>query len=944
MSDFDLLKTVQATDGWFAVVGIKGKSVRQKLVETREEVDQLVQYFVQNGYDAYFGLAKFTDGSSRQKHNVHALKAFWLDIDCGESKAEPDPDTGIPDGYIDQQAALQALRTFCKTTGLPKPTLVNSGRGVHVYWPLTEEVTREQWEPVAFKLRELCVEHKFYVDAAVFEVSRILRVPNTLNFKDEPPKPVEVLSVADPVDFGALLQILNVELNTQGEQPPKREMSALMQSMVSASVNKFSKIMRRSAKGDGCQQLLSCYQDRAELAEPRWFDALSVAKFCDDRDKAIHTLSEGYPGYNPAETEQKIQHIIGPHTCEKFAENNPGGCEGCPFKGKIKSPIVLGREIEEAESNEIVETDEDGEPEVHHIPEYPRPFFRGKNGGVYFLAEEESDPICVYEHDLYVVKRMRDPIVGDVVVMKLHLPRDGVQEFVVPNTHMAEPSELKKTLSKHGVLTTKKKFELLITYLMTAVKELQFKRKAEQMRLQFGWADNHSKFIVGDREITVDGTFHSPPSSVTSNIAKHLHPVGSFEKWKEVFSLYGAEGLEPHAFAAATAFGSPLLHCLGQNGAIINVIHNSSGTGKTTILHMCNSVWGHPEHLCGTWQDTLNAKILRLGVMNNLPFTIDEMTNTSPADFSTLVYNMSQGRGKDRVKAQANELRQNLTSWQNISLASSNASFYEKLGSHKDTPDGEMMRLLEYKIDYTTAIDPAYAKQMFDHQLKHNFGHAGLIYADYLVKNYEEVKNVCLATQARIDAKVSLTQRERFWSAVMAANITGLRIAKHLGLIDWDIKRIVAWATTDMLNSLREEVKPPVTDVAAIIGDYINRKMAHILVVNDQVDARSNMASLPVLEPRGELLIRYEPDTKRMYFAAKAFKNDCVTYQVNYKDTLSKLEANGVFIGAQNKRLSKGMKVTSPAVHCLIFDCTNSEFLDMDDFVRAETEDAGGES
>jgi hypothetical protein len=26
---------------------------------------------------------------------------------------------------------------------LPRPTLVNSGRGVHAYWPLTEAVTRE---------------------------------------------------------------------------------------------------------------------------------------------------------------------------------------------------------------------------------------------------------------------------------------------------------------------------------------------------------------------------------------------------------------------------------------------------------------------------------------------------------------------------------------------------------------------------------------------------------------------------------------------------------------------------------------------------------------------------------------------------------------------------------------------------------------------------------
>jgi hypothetical protein len=407
--------------------------------------------------------------------------------------------------------------------------------------------------------------------------------------------------------------------------------------------------------------------------------------------------------------------------------------------------------------------------------------------------------------------------------------------------------------------------------------------------------------------------------------------------------LYGSPGLEPHAFATLTAFGSPLFKFLGQNGAIINVIHPDSGTGKTTILHMCNSVYGDPARLCAMWDDTLNAKILRLGVMNNLPFTVDEMTNTVPADFSTLAYSMSQGRGKDRVKASANELRANLTSWQSISLCSSNASFYEKLSSLKNSPDGEMMRLIEYKIDYSGAIDVAYAKQMFDHQLKNNFGHAGDIYAKWLVENLEEAKNTVLGIQSKIDKELRLSQRERFWSAVVAANITGGLIAKNCGLLDWDMKAIYKWAT-QMIISLRADVKPPTSDVMSVIGDYINRHMQNILVVNDNVDRRTAMPTLPTLEPKGELLVRYEPDTKKMFLAAKPFKNDCVKYQVNYKDTLSQLEKKGIFLGTTNKRLSKGMKVVSPGVHCLIFDCASSEFISMDDLVTPESSHAGGES
>lgn len=945
MPSFDLLNAVQPSDGWFAVVGIKeGASVRQELVETREEADAVVQKFVQQERNVFFGVARYSTGVGRTKDNVKSLKAFWLDIDCGEAKAEVNPKTGKPNGYIDQATGINELKRFCKLTGLPKPILVNSGRGIHVYWALTEEITREEWERVAARLHQLCVTHNFYIDAQVFEVARILRVPGTFNFKDDPPAEVTVLAEAPPVALSDFKRCIAFTEPAPHIAPPKRELTALGKALQDNMKSNFAKIMRRSAKGNGCQQLLDSYQNQAELAEPRWFDALSVAKFCIDRDSAIHKMSSDHPDYDPAATEQKIRHVVGPHTCDVFERNNPGGCEGCPFKGKIKSPIVLGREIAAAEGDNyiFVEENEEGEEEEYAIPKYPEPYFRGANGGIYMMPKgDEEEPIFVYANDVYAVKRMRDPLVGDVVVIRIHMPQDGVRECVIPNIKTTEANELRKALSADGVVCGKKSFDLLTHMLIISIQNLQHKKKAEKMRTQFGWADNDTKFIIGDMEIGRDGIFHSPPSTITEAIAARLGPVGSLEKWKEVFNLYGRPGLEPHAFAALTAFGAPLLKFTGQRGMMINVIHPSSGTGKTTILHMCNSVYGSPDRLCAVKADTLNAKMMRLGIMNNLPFTIDEMTNMLPQDFSELGYSISQGRGKDRVKQSANELRVNLTSWATIGLCSSNASFVEKMSAFKNSPDGEMMRLLEYKIDYSDAIDPAYAKEMFDHQLLQNYGHAGPIYAQWLVNNLDEAKNTLFSIQNKIDRELKLTQRERFWSVGLAANIAGGLIAKSLGLIDWDIKRIYKYAT-DMVVSNREDVRLPVSDMPAVVGDYINRHIQNILVVNENVDKRSQMPSLPQLEPRGELLIRYEPDTKRMFLAAKPFKDDCVKFQVNYKETLKRLGAQGIFLETTVKRLSKGMKVLSPGVYCIVLDCANADFINVDGVVQAEIENVGG--
>jgi uncharacterized protein (DUF927 family) len=104
-----------------------------------------------------------------------------------------------------------------------------------------------------------------------------------------------------------------------------------------------------------------------------------------------------------------------------------------------------------------------------------------------------------------------------------------------------------------------------------------------------------------------------------------------------------------------------LLKFTGMSGAIINVIYPRSGSGKSTTLYMCNSVYGDPHKLASIWKDTFNAKMHRLGVLNNLPNTIDEITNTTPMEFSDLSYSISQGRGKNRMKASTNEERTNNT-------------------------------------------------------------------------------------------------------------------------------------------------------------------------------------------------------------------------------------------------------------------------------------------
>ena len=92
-----------------------------------------------------------------------------------------------------QADAAVALKQFVRATGLPLPTIVNSGGGLHVYWPLTEDVPAQDWVEHARKLKALCRTHNLGADPAITaDAARILRVPGTQNYKEPAPLSVQI--------------------------------------------------------------------------------------------------------------------------------------------------------------------------------------------------------------------------------------------------------------------------------------------------------------------------------------------------------------------------------------------------------------------------------------------------------------------------------------------------------------------------------------------------------------------------------------------------------------------------------------------------------------------------------------------------------------------------------------------------------------------------------
>ena len=911
------LESVLGDQGWIWVGGFKGKKdIPQKCFETFEEAYQLINKWKAEKRNIYFGCNRYKE-STRSQATVEYCKAFYLDIDCGPLKE-----------YKDQGEGAAALRQFCEELKLPIPTLVNSGNGIHAYWILENPISAKEWKPVARSLKALCGKHKFKADPAVTEdEGRILRLPDSFNYKTDPPKKCKVVCHSEPVNFFEFKSLIG---EVQGPLE-KREVDALTLALAGNKQSVFKNITT-------CAQINYIKENQEVIEYPLWRAGLSIAANCADSEEAVHDMSSESSKYNFNDTQDAVTNIKGPYRCDTFEGINPDGCKDCWHKGQITSPIQLGDKV-------LAETDKQngGALDKQKLPELPWPYIFAKSGGVYAQIEEE-EPKLVYEHSLYLDKRMIDPVDGEVAVIKHTLPLDGEKGLVISAQDVLSAEEAKKKLAHSGVIGNKKQMGEIINYIIRSFKHLQMTKKAEIMRSQFGWVDNDTKFILGKQELDGETILFSPPSSRVKELVGAIEAKGSLEEWKKIAAIYGEREMHVQAFGFFTGFGAPLLKFLNYKGGIINLVNNTSGTGKTTALKMAMSVWGDPNELVMIPKDTLATKIHRMGILNNLSVAMDEVTNMPGEQFSDLVFSITQGRGAGRMKASANEERINFTKWATIAITTSNSSMVDKLRATKKTPDGELMRFLEFDVPRESKMPKDYAQAMFDDALSENYGLAGTSYAQYILKNKEAVIEEIKRVQTHIDKKVGFTSRERFWSAIIACNIGGARIAKKLGLIpkEIDIGKVLRWVIEN-INAMRSEIQAPSADHAATIGEFINENRTSILVVNNDIDRRSMAEHLPILVPRSsKLCVRIEPDTRRMYVAAKHFKKYCADNQITLRDVLNSLKKDGVYLASLNKRIDKGMETVSPAVTCYEFDCSISGFINLDEYLEKMTDEDTG--
>lgn len=889
----EFYKTVLPSSGDYFAVTIERISpnegiTRQKKVNNLDELlDVIESNKNKKNYNTYYAVGGFGDKKklnksgkeidSRAADNCLYFKSFYLDLDCkGDDKS-----------YPDKRTAIEALRSFLETTKLPKPVLVDSGNGVHPYWPLDRDIERDEWVSTASIFKDLCAKHGFTNDPTVVaDAARIMRCPDTNNWNttDGHPRLSKLLTPLKTFSYDDIKQkILSAAKEVGVEEEPamsgyiRGELSEEVKSFIKSKYDDYETRFKNilALKDDGCAQInyLVANQDTAD--EPSWRAILTVAQACDDREKAIHFVSRKHPEYDYAATERKAQETKGPWRCETFESLEATRCKDCVHKGRITGPIELGRKLKQTQVHQAGPTVN----AVTALAEFPPeifPYIRGPNGGIYYQPPPEFDAktkkktlldaVLVYPYDIEIYNRLHSRNDGETIAINVHLPLDPVKDFYIPLHTINSIEKFKEVMSTRGVVVTNKHhWEHLMSYTNKWAAYLQSVKSLTVMREQLGWSEDGTSFLLGETEYFADGSEkYCPMSPATQNVTPYLKKKGTFAEWKRIFNLFNGAHYENHAVMALNGFATPLMRVANVHGVMLNGYGKDPGTGKTVAVKGALSIFGSPRDLMVT-KTTANARAQRLSMMNGIPYANDEQTNIPNEELSDAIYTLSLGSTKVRMNASSNSERANTLSFYTTAMTTSNSDFYEKLGDHRSDFQGEGARLIQLTFTAPPGLTYEIGKTLFDN-INENYGHAAEVFIKYLVTHADEVKERVLNNCMEFNKDFGGTSRDRYWINWGGAWLTGAQIAQELGLHDIDINRVYKHLISS-LQKILSNLEGTMLKAQDVLESFIYRNTSNMLVVDSTVSLKKTPGYIPARTPlnfRG-LVMRFEPDINRVY-------------------------------------------------------------------------------
>jgi hypothetical protein len=893
----------------------KGKDFSNHFARTFDEMLDKVEAVKARHHDVYIAMGTF-EGFSRQAKDCIYFSSLFIDLDVGANKP-----------YATKDLALEALDKFVTEQDLPPPNRVDSGNGIHAYWLFGEDIPAQEFLPYAKLWKKLCMKN-FTIDplATPANLAQVMRWADSTNYRYEPNSQTKFLD--DEVyeyDFSMFKEFL-------GE--PEAEVDDVLASVSKGldedtkqmlKLDNFAKtfetLAEKSINGSGCPQIANILINAATLEEPLWHAGLSIARFCDDGATAIHKMSEDHPEYNYEDTEEKASRFPAPRTCEWFIDNYPERCEGCQHRGKITTPIVLGKEFKAAPPPDKAESvrQESDTKTISAFPDFLFPFLKGENGGIYYQPPNKynkkgeavpQDPILILPHEFFPVRRMFSKHDGECLLMRLELPRDPIREILVPMKHVYALENFKSLMSSNGVFASAEKLPHLMNYIIKWGQYMQLTDKAEMMRMQMGWTEEPAdeiawptrSFVIGKREILTNGEIIDAPSSpFVRGIAKHLVPRGTYERWRESADYLDKPGFEMHAFTMLCGMASPYMTYTSTAGVTVCLL-GQSGSAKTGAMYAGLSMWGNPKDL-SVFEATDNGMVGRFLGLHNIPLGIDEISNKDAKILSQLVHKISHGKAKIRMQGSVNAEREHEMSASMTCIMTTNQSAYNKFELIKSSPDGEAARLIEFLIQKPELLKAeggaALGKHIFD-AFRVNYGHTGpMVIQEGLRLGDSYIEDNLALWDERFTKDFGDDGTYRFYQNLVSTACMSGTMAHEANIIKLDISRVYHETVREMITIRDKVVKVNRTDYPSVLSDFLHKNTNSLLVIKDGKVTK---------EPTNQIVARMVSDENLLQVSKTALKKYLAECQISSREFEFEMRQNGALIEDKKGRLTTGWK------------------------------------
>jgi hypothetical protein len=774
----------------------------------------------------------------KSQGGVVQLRSLFLDIDVKADK-----------GYASQRDALLALKEFRTAVGLPAPTLhVSSGTGgIHAYWVLSECLTREEWQPLANALAAAARQHGLKFDSqCTIDSARVLRVPGTRNTK---PGGTQVqilggvgdqLSVTDAhqilAPFKGLTHLGNTpaSLGIDGQAPTLAVLNAGANRELGAGVERESRPVILPTVAPDCAFFADAYATGGAAHDnPLWNLAVLATTFAEDGLAQAHALSKGHPDYDPAAVEalyaRKVKEretnpAIGWPSCQSISLTGCASCATCPHFSAGKSPLHFAKRANLPFSQQ--------DPDLPDRAGNGALYARGADGRIWVIDPEaepgEPDRFLVCEYPLTDGWLQDNP-------WTLHFAtRVGNRKATVQlATPELQGRDWTKLLAQQGVDIPLHHRTHLQGFLVAWINKLKSTPGGVVSTNPYGWVLDENQ-IVG---FSYGGVVHTPTgtrptASADPVIERQYRPKGDITPWKEAATMITDQGRPALEAILACAFGAPLMRFTGENGVIVSAYSKESGIGKSTAIKVAQSVWGDPIKAVQSLTDTNNSVIGKVGVLRSLPMFWDEMKgNEQASKFVDIAFNVTQGKEKSRMTA--NVTQRDPGVWQTLLLAASNDSLAEVVARQSRSAAGHY-RVLEFVVEPAltqTAVASDVARMVL--KLHDNFGQPGLVFADYLGANFEDIDSAVGTMQRHIAASLNTTPDERFWVAGVAAMLVGAEIANDLGLTAFNIEDLAQFLLKTV-ETMREQLTMQSIDLsrATSIEDILAQYLKDVRATN----------------------------------------------------------------------------------------------------------------